>query len=662
MEIGEAVVNAIYLAISLAILLANLAGLACLFRRWLPDTQLARAGGTLALCLALFFVEHFIGLGRLAFLWPISTLLSAWLLRSDYRRKAFYLAQLPFVLPFLLALAWRYGYPDITPVAEHLTDLYFVNNYVDGGRLPPPDQWMPGFRFDFYYAFLHYAVALMARWLGLSAGVAMSLGGPVVYGFIGSLAWSLSSRWLSDISVRVLIVLALLAGGTGVAPLLTHLFPGDAQTQMWADTRFIGKYDQILPTTFGQRLYPKDARQAGGFVPRDLPLETSSYLMYLGDVHPPIAGFALLFFALALIGRIERPERDEDARPLAFALGATLPLPLAINTWVFPLQALLLAGWAAYRWRGRQAVHLEYGIAGAALASALLYPFLSYFAANALSTPMSITQHANLTPWRQGLTIWWPILWLIALALLQGAKDRLLRWSALGVLILLAFTELVTVNDPAAEGYQRTNTVLKWWSWLYPAALVWLTTLLAARPQRWVRWLALVPAVAVSSLLIAEYGVWQSTPRPHAGRLQGDGWLRDDEANRAILDWLRAAPRGVVLESADQGAYSPSAALTVQAGQPSALGWPDHESQWRNTPAFMAPRVEAARAFYAGNLPDAVNWLKTMDVRYVVWSRFDNAKGTAVLQQLKASLAPGYLWIPLAVNGEEQYGVFKRLD
>ena len=54
----------------------NFAGLACLVERCLPsaDRQIARAAGVLAVCLPLFFIEHFAGLGSLKALWPLTTL------------------------------------------------------------------------------------------------------------------------------------------------------------------------------------------------------------------------------------------------------------------------------------------------------------------------------------------------------------------------------------------------------------------------------------------------------------------------------------------------------------------------------------------------------------------------------------------------------------
>lgn len=655
----------IYLALTLALLLVNFAALALVFERWLPDRQIARAGGVLAICLPLFFVEHFVGLGRLFFLWPLTTLAAMPLLR---RRlvvdRSFLKGELPFVLPLLVALLWRYGYPDIEPTAEQITDLYFVSNYIGGDWLPPPDRWLPGHRFDVYYGFLHYGVALLARWLGLDAGSALNLGGAVVFGLLGSLGWSVASRFVDRAAPRVLIVAALILGGTGIAPLLVWLFPGDATAQIWANTRFAGLYDQNLRTPLGQSLFPKlnaSAKPSPDFEPRDLPLETPSYFLYLGDVHPPLGGFVLLLFALALIARLERSTDRDNPRVFAFALGSTAVIPLALNTWIFPLHTLLVAGWAAHRWRGRAPLHAQWVAGGALAAAILIYPFLSYFALNAVATPLVRTAAIDHTPWRQGLAIWWPVLWLVILSLLQGPKERLAWWSALGVVAVWLLAEFVTVDDRDSGRYQRFNTVLKWWSWLYPAALVWLAALNFGAPQRWRRALAAVPLIATLLYLLPQANYWLQTPRAHAGRLQGDGWVQADPAQRAILDWLKAAPRGVVLESVERGAYNPSSTLALFSGQHSALGWPDHVSQWRGGVAFINERAQIARALYRGERTDAAQWLKLEGIEYVVWGRLEATYGREALTRLKSQLAGAYAWMPLWTQGGEEYGVFRRL-
>ncbi|AOY00730.1 DUF2298 domain-containing protein [Jeongeupia sp. USM3] len=661
----------IYLALTLALLLVNLAGLARLVHRWLPDVQLARAGGVLALCLVLFFTEHFIGLGRLAWLWPVSTAVSVALVWRPARERGFWLAQLPFAVPFLVALAWRWGWPDIDATSEHLTDLYFISNYLGGTVLPPPDRWLPGAVFDCYYAFLHYAVALMGRWLNLSAGHAMNLGSALLFGLIGSLAWSIARRFVASNAVRGLIVATVIAGGTGVAPLLNVLYvaadatPAAAQSasvaRLWANTRFIGLYDRLSNSVPGQKLFPPDAPPA-----MELALETPSYLLYLGDVHPPLAGFVLLLFVLGLIARIERPATDEGGDEpagtgvAAAAIGASVALSIAANAWVLPPMALLVAGWLLYRWRGKLACPVLPAAAGAAAALALLYPFLSYFALAGLRTPIVLTAPFEYSPPGEWLLLWWPVLLLAALALTQGPRARLAWWSTIGVLAMLALSELVTVDDPLGERLQRFNTVLKWWSWLWPGAVVWLAAINLGSAARWRRIATVVPLAASLSFVLPQLQFWWHNPRPHQGQLAGDAWLKADDANRAILGWLRAQPQGLVLESADRTAYSPSGAFALFAGKPSALGWPTHVAQWRGNPAYIAERSDAVRAIYAGTHPAARAWLLGQHVDYVVWSRFDTGRGTAALARLKAALAPDYQWQPLWQAGADEYGVFVR--
>ena len=66
----------IYLALTLGLLWLNIAGLTLATQRFLPDTHIARSTGIIVLCLLLFFVEHFIGLGTLHGLWPFTSTLA----------------------------------------------------------------------------------------------------------------------------------------------------------------------------------------------------------------------------------------------------------------------------------------------------------------------------------------------------------------------------------------------------------------------------------------------------------------------------------------------------------------------------------------------------------------------------------------------------------
>jgi YYY domain-containing protein len=78
-----------------------------------------------------------------------------------------------------------------------------------------------------------------------------------------------------------------------------------------------------------------------------------------------------------------------------------------------------------------------------------------------------------------------------------------------------------------------------------------------------------------------------------------------DEAE-AIL-WLRAAPDGVVAEAVG-GSYTGYARISAYTGLPTVLGWPGHESQWREY-ALQVPREDEIETLYTTN-----DWVTTQDI------------------------------------------------
>lgn len=66
-------------------------------------------------------------------------------------------------------------------------------------------------------------------------------------------------------------------------------------------------------------------------------------------------------------------------------------------------------------------------------------------------------------------------------------------------------------------------------------------------------------------------------PKPHAGRLDGAGWLGLRPAEAAILERLKRRPPGTVLERLEGDAYLPEPALAMFSAHSAFLGWPAHE-------------------------------------------------------------------------------------
>jgi len=84
----------------------------------------------------------------------------------------------------------------------------------------------------------------------------------------------------------------------------------------------------------------------------------------------------------------------------------------------------------------------------------------------------------------------------------------------------------------------------------------------------------------------------------------------------AIL-WISQAPRGTVVEAVG-GSYSDFARVSTYSGQPSVLGWPGHESQWRGGYNEMGSRSDDIDMLYTTadwNVAQAI--IQKYGIRYI---------------------------------------------
>ena len=677
----------IFLCFTALLLLVNLAGVALLLRPWLPYYPVAKVAGALGFCLLLFFVEHFIGLGRLTWLWPLSSMLS---LAVIYRWRAelktgLWRQEAVFMLMFASALFWKFSFPNIDAHAEQLTDLAFITSYMSGVTLPPPDFWLPDQRLDFYYSFQQYDAALLGRILGLTTGYAMNMATMVLLSMQASLAWFVTGRIEAPRWPRVLLVYAIMLGGTGIAP-FTHFIldqskPGSdpafiATTNIWANVRFAGMFDaELSKNKLTHTLFPQPSAASlpsPDFQARDLPLETISYSTFQGEYHASQGGFLILFLALACLSLLEGPRLEtacdgapEDhaaARALQALLAASVPLTFITNTWVFPLQAAMLLSWVIYRYARRAPPDWPALLLGGFGALALTYPFISYFAQQALVAPIRWVTSVDHTPLNRFIAIHWPVLLLLGLGALRMRRQRYALLLVTLLAALLLGSELFYVDDTLGDKYNRFNSALKWWSWIYYAILLGIGPILLGAGRVW-RWMTVAVLLLVSSASIDMAAYWYYGDKSAMGKISGHYWLTQDQVDKQLLSWLTAAPNGVVLEGLGvESAYTPTSALALFAGKPAAMGWPDHEGQWRGNPTFIYSNAEQARAFYHGTLTNALGWLDLNDVRYIVWVRRDEARDPAARPRIQAQIGSAYDWKPFWKNGDDELGVWVRRD
>ena len=642
----------LYTALIVVILLVNLSALSVLLARPLRSYVLAKAAGPVILISVFFFVEHFAGFGNLHWVWPVSTAISVW---AIYRRwgtvRAHWRWEAAFTAAFLYPLAWRFAFPDINGSSEKISDLSFVCDYLPGAKLPPVDVWFPPYPFTIYYGMQHYASALIGRTMNLDPGLTYNLGFCVIVGVgifaAGAMAWTVTRRrWAA-----LLVTAAFAVGGTGASLPMRWIKPAFTP---WDSMRFIGASASPKQATLplGQWLV-KTARvpEDGGL---DLPAETFGYLAQLGDLHPPLSGFVLLALALLAIAMVERGEAETQA---AAILGLTVPLTIACDAWNFPLQLMLTGVWLCLRPR-----HWKSVAAGLGTGMVLMTPFIAYFskASVGIASAFRIVPWGQHTPWLLGMILLYPFVLLALLSLFNDSDGGVARWVGMFWLYGFVLVEFVFVDDVYVGKYNRFNTALKWWPYFAAGAVLWCGAWGLASRKRWLRMATAVPLLVVAAYAGDLAWSWAATPKLSFGRLDGAAWLQRDPASSAMLEWLRTQPRGVAMELWSAPAFSNSCAIPLFAGHRLLLGWPAHESLWRGERPEVSQREAEIRMFYQGTMPEALRWLKTNEVSFVLWLSAQNDLPAGTWQKIQDSIGAECDWHEFDRAGDARIGLWSR--
>lgn len=666
--------NLIWLGSTLILLLLNVAGLTLLVQRYIAPIALARAIGIIGFCLILFFIEHFIGLGQLTWVWPISSVLSAALVYRQWRKHTiagFWTAEVVFYAVFLYVFAWQFAFPSIYPSSEHVTDLYFIANYLDGVTLPPPDHWYPQHKFTVYYAFQHYAAALLARIFGLDGGTTYHVSFALLIALPATLAWEMAGQYIRTTWLKVLLLIALVSGGTGISPmihLLQHIDPNlkaeqltnKISDQIVTSQRFIGLMEKENNTDFAKTLFPPltaEQKPTPNFEPRELPMETYGYQIFLGDYHPPLGGYLLLLMALTLITALETNAIGNIGQ--AF-LAATVPVVIVTNAWVFPLQAALVLAWVGYRYWNKHPPNWILLLLGGFGALILLFPFLREFALHAQNTPIRFVNAIDHTPLRHFIALHWPLLVLLILGMFEPTTRKLSLTFALTFAVLLFISEMIYVDDPTGDKYERTNTTMKWWGWIWCGGLVALSTLCLGSQSRWVRWVTIACLLSISTYAIDLTRYYLHADKTDAGQLSGHRWMTQDPATKAMINYLIDAPAGIVLENQYDNAYCNTSLYALFSNKPAMLGWPMHLLTWRGDVPDVWITKDQVVDFYNGKLPDSLAWLLAHDVQYIIWTAEENSKQKQAYALIDQQIKPGYLWKAFYTAGDYRIGMWVR--
>jgi len=180
------------------------------------------------------------------------------------------------------------------------------------------------------------------------------------------------------------------------------------------------------------------------------------------------------------------------------------------------------------------------------------------------------------------------------------ARDRpALALAALGV-FLLAVPEVIFVRDAYGEGLHRMNTVFKAWVQAWLLLAVTLPALVARacasragrgpgvevhrlRSGGWCRLARPGPAGLLLALVLLSLphlaGLVAGGLSATTHGLDGIAWMAPSD--RALVEALRAMPRGTTMVEWVGDAYTDAGRLSSASGVPAFLGWANHEVVWR---------------------------------------------------------------------------------
>ena len=653
----------LFLLISLCLIWANLVGLGLLGNYVARDYAVSRIGSVLGLCLAFFFLEHFHGLGPKLWLFPISTALSAFLIwrgRDTIRRN--WAVEAAFVAGLILCMAWRYTYPNIDLFEERFPDLVFIHDYYTGAQLPPPDRWFPPFKADFYYSFQFYCAALLGRWFELERGVCYQFAYCVMAGLISCSVFTAARRFCAWRPAGWLVTVAMMLGGCGLG-LVVHLSMKH-YIQPLEMVRYLGMvWDQNDRTALGKIL--DRMMYVPGVNPVELPVEPLSYLISKGEFHPPLLGFLILTFSMLLIATLDGERSPRQRKVLHAILASTVPLALIGNTWVFPLQAVLVLGWFIYRGFSGERDHWLSGFFGAGAATALAYPFLvRYMQQSAAHTTafrlVRPGDHATVVEW---LSVFWPVVCLMVLSLWNRERRSLSLFFVSICAVLLAATEIFYNHDVNSGTWERFNSTLKWWGWIYAAGVLSLGALNLGSRSRLCRFGSLL-VMLLPCAQIYDYGrEFIETPKDDLGVVDGTNWITRDYTLRDMVSALKVRPDGICLDSGITFRNTDATVIPIFGNKQCYVGWPVQEGIWREFRSEIHERVDQVDAFYNGTMKDPLGWLLANNVRYVLWLQKDNDHDNARFVPLWNKIRSRYAWQHFCgTDTDWAVGFWERID
>lgn len=237
----------------------------------------------------------------------------------------------------------------------------------------------------------------------------------------------------------------------------------------------------------------------------------------------------------------------------------------------------------------------------------------------------------------------------------SGSEETPTKLLGFGFPVILAllgacltiFPEFFYLRDQFGT---RMNTIFKfyfetWILWGVVAAFVSAMLLKELNKTRGILFRLIWILVITGALTYPVIMILNKTNnfKPAAWTLDGNAYIKQYHPDEfAGIEWLRAQPMGVVSEAVG-GSYSDYARISTQTGDPTVLGWPGHESQWRGGAVEMGSRQTDIETLYSTHSWDqAFAIIARYQIRYIFIG--DMERSTYPVDETKFSniLKPAY--------------------
>ncbi len=503
----------------------------------------------------------------------------------------------------------------------------FLNQLLHCEYLPVEDIWLSGFNVNYYY-FGHFLAAFLGKLTFSEVGECFQLFVTLVstltavlpYHICFELGKHFSKDYSNNVIPRVMGIVAALAvslGGTMYFVIYNFFVPRTTPYYYWEDSRYIdfreGSDDQTIN-------------------------EVVPYSNALGDMHAHHIDTMFSFLVIAILLDLfleEKPNEMEKMLSMrTVMLGCVLGIQRMTNLWDFVIYLVVIMisfvfyHFSQYHFSKKTVVSTVYTLIEIVLVSLVVsFLFMSHLYIGSIKILLTPIR----SPFYQMCVLWGLyticVLTFIAKLICVWLKEKkehhfwkqlceyiarikttdlfvfILGCCAIGLILI---PEVVYVRDIYQDAQRRSNTVYKLW---YEAEILFdiATTYIL------VQWLVekkkmkqkIVPIILMSFYVLTfGYGInalvfsANHFDSPYFSSLdQTEKFLAEQyPGDYRAVQWVKQnVPSDAIVVEKTVRSYGFHPVISVFCGNPTILGWADHEWIWRSNPDYSTPEEVSTR-------------------------------------------------------------------